>query len=153
MVYKTVSLKKSIQKNVDVKRIRTLEKELNRKEKALAETAALLVLKKSPGDLGGRGRPHNREQRKMIIDLIDKTVGSGARLKTAAATMGLSACKIIRWRHLNDGQDQRKGPSTAPANKLSEQERQQILDVSNSSPFRDLSPKQIVPGLADQRVM
>lgn len=44
-------------------RIRELEKELNRKDKALAEAAALIVLKKSPGDLGGRllaipqGRP------------------------------------------------------------------------------------------------
>jgi len=41
---------------------------------------------------------------------------------------------------------------TAPANKLSKQERQQILDISNSAPFRDLSPKQIVPKLADQGV-
>ena len=63
----------------------------------------------------------------MIIDLIDKAVESGARLKKAAAIMGLSARTIIRWRQQGGGQDQRKGPSTAPANKLSEQERQQIL--------------------------
>ena len=47
------SKKKSKQKNVDVKRIRTLEKELNRKDKALAETAALLVLKKKSRRSGG----------------------------------------------------------------------------------------------------
>lgn len=88
----------------------------------------------------------------MIIDLIDKAVKSGARLKKAAATMGLSARTIIRWRHQSGGQDQRKGPSTAPVNKLSEQERQKIIDISNSAPFRDLSPKQIVPKLADQGV-
>jgi putative transposase len=88
----------------------------------------------------------------MIIDLIDKSVESGARLKKAAAMMGLSARTIIRWRHKNGSQDQRKGPSTSPANKLSDQERQQILDMSNSVPFRDLSPKQIVPKLADQGV-
>ncbi len=88
----------------------------------------------------------------MIIDLIDTTVKSGARLKTAAASMGLSARTIIRWRQRHGGQDQRKGLSIAPANKLSEQERQQILDMSNSAPFRDLSPKQIVPKLADQGV-
>jgi len=87
----------------------------------------------------------------MIIDLIDKAVESGARLKNASTMIGLSARTIIRWRH-QDGQDQRKGPSTASANKLSEQEHQQILDVSNSAPFRDLSPKQIVPKLADQGV-
>ena len=88
----------------------------------------------------------------MIINLIDKAVESGARLKKAADIMELSARTIIRWRQHGGGQDQRKGPLTTPANKLSEQERQQILDTSNSAPFRDLSPKQIVPKLADQGV-
>ena len=37
----------------DVKRIRNLEKELNRKDKALAETAALLVLKKKVHEIWG----------------------------------------------------------------------------------------------------
>jgi len=88
----------------------------------------------------------------MVIDLIDTAVGSGARLKKAAVTIGLSARTIIRWRQRHGGQDQRKGPSTTPMNKLSEQERQRVLDISNSAPFRDLSPKQIVPKLADQGV-
>ena len=39
--------------NVDVKRIRSLEKELSRKDKALAETAALLVLKKKVHQIWG----------------------------------------------------------------------------------------------------
>jgi len=37
-----------------------------------------------------------------------------------------------------------------PANKLSEAERRQILVVATSPEFRDQSPKQIVPRLADQ---
>ena len=88
----------------------------------------------------------------MIINLIDKAVVSGSRLKKAADIMGLSARTIIRWRQRSGGQDQRKGPLTTPANKLSEQERQQIIDISNSVPFRDLSPNQIVPKLADQGI-
>ncbi len=47
------SKKKSIRKNIDAKRIRTLEKEINRKDKALAETAALLVLKKKVQEIWG----------------------------------------------------------------------------------------------------
>jgi transposase-like protein len=39
------------------RRIRDLEKELNRKEKALAETAALLVLKKKARQIWGDGEP------------------------------------------------------------------------------------------------
>jgi len=88
----------------------------------------------------------------MIINLIDKAVESGARLDKAADIMKLSARTIIRWRKQSGGQDQSKGPLKASANKLSEQERQQILDTANSAPFRDLSPKQIVPKLADQGV-
>jgi transposase len=39
--------------NIEARRVRELERELARKEKALAEAAALLVLKKkSPRDLG-----------------------------------------------------------------------------------------------------
>jgi transposase-like protein len=47
------SKKKSRRKNVDTKRIRSLENELNRKDKALAETAALLVLKKKVQEIWG----------------------------------------------------------------------------------------------------
>ena len=84
------------------------------------------------------------------MDLIDKAVRSGARLKQAAAIVGLSARTVIRWRQNGGGEDQRTGPITTPANKLSETERQQIINVANSAQFRDLSPKQIVPKLADQ---
>ena len=43
----------SRQKNAEAKRIRVLEKELRRKDKALAETAALLVLKKKVQEIWG----------------------------------------------------------------------------------------------------
>ena len=47
------SKKTARQKIADAKRIRTLEKELRRKDKALAETAALLVLKKKVQEIWG----------------------------------------------------------------------------------------------------
>ncbi len=49
------SKKKPRQDRADAKRIRSLEKELNRKDKALAETAALLVLKKKAHQIWGDG--------------------------------------------------------------------------------------------------
>lgn len=45
----------------------------------------------------------------------------------------------------------RRGPVTTPANKLTDGERQRILDIVNSPEFRDKSPAQIVPLLADER--
>jgi transposase-like protein len=59
------SKKLSIQKKADANRIRSLEKELNRKDKALAETAALLVLKKKVQEIWG--------------DEEDPTAGSNGR--------------------------------------------------------------------------
>lgn len=44
---------KPSRRNADIKRIRSLEKELHRKDKALAETAALLVLKKKVQEIWG----------------------------------------------------------------------------------------------------
>jgi transposase InsO family protein len=88
----------------------------------------------------------------MILQLINETVQSGARLKAAAEAIGLSARTVIRWRQQDGGEDRRKGPDNDPANKLSDQERQQVLDIANSQDFRDISPKQIVPKLADQGV-
>lgn len=88
----------------------------------------------------------------MTLELIDEAVAAGARLDAAAAVLGLSGRTLIRWRGKEGGCDMRKGPNSAPANKLDDQERQQIVDVANSPEYRDLSPKQIVPKLADQGV-
>ena len=50
---KPFSPKKEKSKPADAKKIKTLEKELRRKDKALAETAALLVLKKKVQQIWG----------------------------------------------------------------------------------------------------
>ena len=88
----------------------------------------------------------------MILEVINEAVTSGARLEAAADIAGLSARTVIRWRRSDNDDDQRKGPLLPPANKLNEQERMQIANVANSATFRDMSPKQIVPKLADQGI-
>ena len=101
--------------------------------------------------MGGRGRLHSGQERQMILELINEAETSGARLEAAADITGISARTVTRWRQ-SDDDDQRKGPPLPPANKLNEQERTKIVDVANSIPFRDMSPKQIVPKLADQGI-
>ena len=88
----------------------------------------------------------------MILSLVDEAVGSGARLRSACHELGLSVKTIQRWRKPGGGEDGRHGPQTVPANKLSIEERQAILDTVNSPQWRDLSPNQIVPRLADQEI-
>lgn len=100
--------------------------------------------------MGGRGRQHNQEERRLILALINEAVANGARLKRAAKTIGLSARTLIRWKHQGGGDDHRNGPMREPANKLTLQEKRQIIDVATSKDFSDLSPKQIVPLLADR---
>jgi transposase InsO family protein len=58
---------------------------------------------------------------------------------------------LQRWRqHCDGGEDRRRGPKTAPGNKLTAFERARVLEIANSAEYRDLSPKQIVPLLADK---
>lgn len=62
--------------------------------------------------------------------------------------MKINAKTFERWKKNSLG-DQRHGPLTAPANKLTEAEVQQVLEFATSKEYRDLAPSQIVPRLAD----
>ncbi len=129
-----------------------MERELRRHEAALAETAALLVLnKKSPGDLGRRGRYHGPEARTMIVALIEEEIKSGARRARACAVVGVSVRTVERWRGPHP-QDARQGPRATPSNALTTTERADVLALVNGPAYRDASPHQIVPRLADAGV-
>lgn len=84
----------------------------------------------------------------MIRQLIDEAVTAGARRKAACEALGLTARTVERWGDHDD--DRRHGPNTVPANKLSEAERHELIAVATSPEYRDQSPKQIVPRLADR---
>ena len=76
---------------------------------------------------------------------------AGARRESACEIVGLSARTLERWRG-NHVEDMRRGPKTAPANKLTAEERATVLRVVNSPDYRDRSPNQIVPLLADEKL-
>jgi len=86
----------------------------------------------------------------VILGWLDEAQAAGARLAPACHALGLDPRTIQRWRARGGGDDQRHGPKTEARNKLTAAERQQVLDVANSAEFRDLSPKQVVPKLADE---
>ena len=85
----------------------------------------------------------------MILDLVDEMVAEGVSVVAATKVIGVSARCVERWRRQQGGEDQRRGPKSEPANKLSVKEREHVLSVANSAEYRDLAPKQIVPKLAD----
>ena len=84
----------------------------------------------------------------MIASYIDEAVTAGARRTRACEIVGLPARTLQRWAYKSD--DGRHGPKHVPANKLSDVERRQVVAVATSTEFRDWSPKQIVPTLADR---
>ena len=86
----------------------------------------------------------------MTRTLLDEAVAGGASLEAACEVLGLSTRTVARWKA--GGGDRRAAPRPSPAHKLTEAERAKILETSNSPEFRDVSPKQIVPRLADKGV-
>jgi transposase InsO family protein len=86
----------------------------------------------------------------MILGLIDEAVAAGARQSSACEIVGIDARTVQRWRRQGVGEDGRTGPRSTPANKLLPAEEQRILGLMNRPCYRDLSPKQLVPMLADQ---
>lgn len=88
----------------------------------------------------------------MCVELIDEAVSNGARKKPACEIIGLSVRTIERWETSPIKGDMRKGPITAPANKLTPEERKRLIKVSTSAPYKDMPPSQIVPKLADNEI-
>lgn len=82
--------------------------------------------------------------------LIDEACSAGARLHKACEILGLTPRTVQRWRNPQTLEDKRKESSKIPGNKISELERQKILNIMNSQEYRDMNPHQIVAYLADQ---
>lgn len=88
----------------------------------------------------------------MILELIDEAIESGARLKAACKVLGLAPTTLQRWRKRGTAGDRRAGPLSKPRNALCMAEVDRILKIANTPEYRDKSPKQIVPLLADQGI-
>jgi len=87
----------------------------------------------------------------VTLQLVEEAVAAGSRRGPACRVLGVSVRTAERWqsRGIEDG---RRGPNTMPANALSASEREAFVEAANSPEFRDLSPHQIVPRLADRGV-
>jgi putative transposase len=83
-------------------------------------------------------------QRKDILALISEAHSNGARLKAACGILGLSVRTLQRWQKAESLVDGRLEPSTKPSNKLSEEEREEILSVSNEPRFANLGPNKMM---------
>lgn len=92
--------------------------------------------------------------RVLAVKLINEARADGARLAPACAVLNISERTYQRW--IKEGsvkKDKRphaKRPT--PKNKITKEERDEIINTVNSSRFEDLSPTQIVPKLAEEGI-
>lgn len=84
------------------------------------------------------------------MKLVGEGVADGCRQAKACEAIGVNERRVQRWILLKDQEDRRRGPTTTPANKLTPAERAHIVAVANAKDYCDLSPRQIVPKLADK---
>lgn len=90
-------------------------------------------------------------EREQLLAYFDEAVSNGARKSKAAAIMGLNARTFQRWQQADDVPvDGRTLCKSSPSHKFNEQERAQVLATTHSEEFKDCSPKQVVPILAER---
>ena len=90
-------------------------------------------------------------ERQQIVQGVEEASAAGARCHKACELLGIAPRTLQRWCQCGElVDDARSTRSYVPANKLSDQEREQIVVVANSAEFAHLPPSQIVPPLADR---
>jgi putative transposase len=85
------------------------------------------------------------------MTLIDAAVLSGARREEACQLLGMSLRTFKRWKK-GGHKDKRKSAIRSVSNKLTNEERKEMLTIATSEKYRDLSPSKIVPALADEGI-
>ena len=94
------------------------------------------------------------EERKQVIGLLNGAITAGARQAQACEVLGLSERTLQRWQTGGTvHHDQRPLREHQSPHKLTEIERAEVLAVANSDEFGHLPPSQIVPRLADPRLL
>ena len=85
------------------------------------------------------------------VVLIQEAQESGARLIKACEALEISISTFERWRKGNLW-DKRKGAIKEVPRKLTEVERQEIIDISCSREYKDLNPYRIHAALLDKGI-
>jgi transposase InsO family protein len=90
--------------------------------------------------------------RRKACELIEQACREGARRERACAELGISGRTYRRWRQGGEVKTDRRPEveRPEPRNKLSEQEREQVLATCHRPEYASLPPSQIVPALADK---
>ena len=96
------------------------------------------------------------QQREEVVNLIEEANAAGARRTEACKIIGIDVRTLQRWKPIGEErvrEDQRpKADRPEPVNKLTPEERHQLLETCNQPDYASLPPSQIVPKLADKGI-
>jgi putative transposase len=98
---------------------------------------------------GARGRLIGEEMKSRAIAGIEEAVASGARLNEACRSLEISTRTFERWKGRR-GPDRRKGAKKAVPKKMTDEERNKIIETASTERFRDCNPYEIVATLAGE---
>lgn len=93
-----------------------------------------------------------KDERKNIIDWVAEAGFAGADRKSACAILNVSSRTVQRWQKDENGQDGRLDAIHKPSNKLTEIERQRLINTANQPEYANLPPCKLVPKLADKGI-
>jgi transposase InsO family protein len=87
--------------------------------------------------------------REQVIFSIEEAVVQGARKSVASLSINLPIRTLQRWEH-NELGDKRTIIVKHPANKISESERNRVLQICCSDEYKNMTPNEIVPKMAEK---
>ncbi|MBE0459998.1 helix-turn-helix domain-containing protein, partial [Pseudoalteromonas prydzensis] len=99
-----------------------------------------------------RGRLTTLAERHELIKLITNAQDSGARKEKACELLGLTVRTVQRWIEADNMTDKRTSTIKRPPNRLTELERQRIINTVNSTEYGHLPASKIVPKLLDNGI-
>jgi putative transposase len=88
--------------------------------------------------------------RAAILTEVKQAMHGGARQSAACKVVGISAKTLQRWARPENTQDGRLDALHEARTRLTQWERDQIIQVANEPGYAALSPSKIVPKLADE---
>lgn len=89
--------------------------------------------------------------RRKLITLINEAIDSGASKTACCICIGLKIKTLQRWEKNKVG-DKRSLIEKMPPNKLSALERKKVIDICCSDEYKDKTPNEIVPLLAEKGI-
>ena len=91
---------------------------------------------------------NTKEAKTEFIDAVNKANSCGARIEVISDFSGISSRTIQRWQNSAD-LDKRKGSHRLIPHKLTDDEKDLIIQTSCNEEFKDLYPSEIVAKLAE----